>query len=95
MKSRQKMINDLNVEIEELKKNVTSKHEELTETKQQLQETYKQIDDMTNHIATLGQKNKDQISKNTGNIFISVSHYIFQFCICGIFIVSFLRTKLY
>ncbi|PSN46209.1 hypothetical protein C0J52_13148 [Blattella germanica] len=64
IKSKQRLIGDLNSGMEELTKNLNLRNEELRETKQQMEGLYKQLEDMTNQLALMDQKHKEQASTN-------------------------------
>jgi chromosome segregation ATPase len=66
-KAKQQQVSDLNAAIEELKRTVTAKEEELSLTKQHLDVMNKQTEELQSHFMLIEQKYKDQQSKNSGN----------------------------
>lgn len=66
-KAKQRQVSDLNATIEELKRTVVTKEEELSLTKQHLDMMTKQTEELQSHFMLIEQKYKDQQSKNSGN----------------------------
>jgi septal ring factor EnvC (AmiA/AmiB activator) len=71
-KAKQQQVSDLNAAIEELKRTVATKEEELSRTKQHLDMMNKQTEELQSHFMLIEQKYKDQHSKNLGNIFANL-----------------------
>jgi chromosome segregation ATPase len=67
-KAKQQQVSDLNAAIEELKRTVATKEEELSQTKQLLDMMNKQTEELQSQFMLIEQKYKDQHSKNLGNI---------------------------
>jgi predicted nucleic acid-binding Zn-ribbon protein len=67
MKAKQQLINELNAAIEEVKRTVATKEEELLLKGQHLDEMNKQIEELQSHLRLGEQKYKDEQSKNTGS----------------------------
>ncbi|XP_069688459.1 protein CIP2A homolog L isoform X2 [Periplaneta americana] len=65
MKVKQRLINELNTMIEELKRNVAAKEDSLSLARQELDGLNKQIEDLHTQIMLLEQKNRDQLSTNS------------------------------
>ncbi|PNF30554.1 hypothetical protein B7P43_G09938 [Cryptotermes secundus] len=64
-KAKQRQVSDLNAAIEELKRTVVIKEEELSQTKQHLDIMTKQTEELQSHFMLIEQKYKDQQSKNS------------------------------
>ena len=67
MKAKQQLIIELNAAIEEVKRTVATKEEELLLKGQHLDEMNKQIEELQSHLRLGEQKYKDEQSKNAGS----------------------------
>lgn len=67
MKAKQQLLNELNATIEEMKRTVATKDEELLLKEQHLDEMNKQTEELQSHLTLMEQKYKDQQSKNAGS----------------------------
>jgi flagellar biosynthesis chaperone FliJ len=67
MKAKQQLLNELNATIEEMKRTVATKDEELLQKEQHLVAMNKEIEELQSHLTLMEQKYKDQQSKNAGN----------------------------
>ena len=66
MKEKQQLLNELNATIEEMKRTVATKDEELLQKEQHLVAMNKEIEELQSHLTLMEQKYKDQQSKNAG-----------------------------
>lgn len=69
MKAKRQQVSDLNVAIEELKRTVATKEEELSLTKQHLDQINRQTEELQANFMLMEQKYKDEQSMNLGNIY--------------------------
>lgn len=67
MKGKQQLLNELNATIEEMKRTVATKDEELLQKEQHLVAMNKEIEELQSHLTLMEQKYKDQQSQNTGS----------------------------
>jgi predicted nucleic acid-binding Zn-ribbon protein len=67
MKAKRRLLNELNDTIEEVKRTVATKEEELLLKEQHLDAMNKQIEELQSHLTLMEQKYKDQQSKNAGS----------------------------
>jgi len=67
MKAKQQQLTELNATIEEIKRIVTTKDEELLQKEQHLVAMNKEIEELQSHLTLMEQKYKDQQSKNAGS----------------------------